>query len=87
MPCLELFVVAGKWPGDLHRMPWNAMFVSIGSLSDTRRIESWNDKSDFLAAGSAGAGWLFGPEVGARASAVAELRRSVPPQVWPDIAG
>jgi hypothetical protein len=87
VPSLELFIVAGAWPGDLHRLPWNAMFVSIGNLHGTRRIASYNDKKDFLAAGSAGAGWLCGPEVGARASAVAELRRSVPPQAWPGIAG
>ncbi len=30
MPSLELFVVAGMFPGDMHRLPWNAMFVSIG---------------------------------------------------------
>ncbi len=32
VPPLELFIVAGEFPGDLHRLPWNAMFVSIGDL-------------------------------------------------------
>ena len=81
VPSLELFVVAGMWPGDLHRLPWNAMFVSIGHEFGTRRIASANDMGDFLVAGSAGVGRQHGHQVGARASAVAELRRSVPPLV------
>ena len=67
--------------GDLHRLPWNAMIVSIGHEFGTRRIASANDMGDFLVAGSAGVGRQHGHQVGARASAVAELRRSVPPLV------
>lgn len=57
------------------------MFVSIGDLCGTRRIASANDKSDLLVAGSAGIGWLHGPQVGARSSAVAELSPSVKPRI------
>jgi hypothetical protein len=81
MPSLELFVVAGMFPGDMHRLPWNAMFVCIGQLAGFRRMKSANDKSDFLMTGAANIGWLHGPQMGARTSAVAELRAIEPPMV------
>ena len=76
VPSLELFIVAGEFPGDLHRLPWNAMFVSIGDLFTHRTIESANDKGDFFVAGASCLGWIRGPQVGARASAVAELSKT-----------
>jgi hypothetical protein len=76
VPPLELFIIAGEFPGDQHRLPWNAMFVSIGDLFTYRTIASRNDKGDFFVAGASCLGWVHGPQVGARASAVAELSKT-----------
>jgi hypothetical protein len=73
VPPLELFIIAGEFPGDKHRLPWNAMFVSIGEVFGKSSIKSRNDKGDFFVAGASSLGWIRGPQVGARASAVAEL--------------
>jgi hypothetical protein len=44
-------------------------------------MKSVNDKDDFLLTGAANIGWLHGPQVGARTSAVAELRAIEPPMI------
>jgi hypothetical protein len=80
-PCpIELFIAAGTLPFDMHRLPWNAVFVCTGSCRCEGSLPSANHKLGFHVVGStryavesSRPGDLGGPLVGARASAVAAV--------------